>query len=120
LCANKVSLGKVAEDRARRFLETAGYRIVCRNYRTRYAEIDIIALDRGVICFVEVRSKNTPAFGDAAESVDRKKRGRISRAAVHYLKEKNLFEQKARFDVVCIQQSASQLIQNAFELEGDF
>lgn len=124
MSATKVSLGRAGEERAVRFLESAGYRIVARNYRALGAEIDIIARHRDVICFVEVRSRNTRAFGSSAESVTRDKRARISRAAVQYLKEKGFLERKARFDVVCIdgagEPSGIRLITNAFELEGDY
>lgn len=125
MSATKAGLGRCAEAEAARFLESAGYRIVTRNYRARGAEIDIIAFDRGgVICFIEVRSKSTPAFGTAAESITRAKRARISLAAVQYLKEKGALERKARFDVVCIGGNEGtagiRLITNAFEFEGEY
>ena len=127
MSATKVSLGRHAEESAVRFLESAGYRIAARNYRACGAEVDIIARDRGgVVCFIEVRSRNTPAFGSAAESVTRPKRARIARAAVQYLKENGLLERKARFDVVCIDRAGEpagtgmRLLTNAFELEGDY
>ena len=51
------TLGKDGEDIAAVFLEKKGFRIIEKNYRTAFGEIDIIAQDRGVIVFVEVKTK---------------------------------------------------------------
>ncbi len=119
---NKACLGRAAEELAARFLESEGWRIVCRNYRTRCGEIDLICLDRAVVSFVEVRSKNTPGFGTAAESVTARKRAGISRVALQFLKEKGWLERTARFDVVCVdgrgETTGVRLIKAAFELGG--
>lgn len=115
---NKSLLGAQSEEIAARFLRSRGYRLVLRNYRARFGEIDIIARDGDTLCFVEVRSKNAPGF-DPAESIDARKRRRIGRAAVQYLKENGLLEHPARFDVVCIRGGAGELIKNAFDLEED-
>jgi putative endonuclease len=109
-----------AEEAAVGHLQSQGYRIVARNYRARRGEIDIVALDGEVICFVEVRSGNTSSFGDPAESVTQRKRARISLAALQYLKEKGALERRARFDVASVSGGAVRLIKNAFELEGEF
>ncbi|MGE5308374.1 MAG: YraN family protein [Deltaproteobacteria bacterium] len=117
---NRSQQGREGEERASRFLEEQGYRIVRRNYRTRSAEIDIIADDRGTTCFVEVRSKGSDAYGSAEESITRAKRRKISAAAVQYLKETGKLDSSARFDVVSISGTAApELFKNAFELEGD-
>jgi len=115
---NKSLLGTQSEEAAARFLRSRGYRLLQRNYRTRFAEIDIIARDGDTLCFVEVRSKNTPGF-EPAESIDLRKRRKIGRAAVQYLKEHDLLDHRARFDVVCVRDGQGQLIKDAFDLEED-
>lgn len=123
MTSNKRVLGSTGEDGAARFLGAQGYAIVRRNYRTRFAEIDIIALDKGVICFVEVRSRSLEGFEAAGESVDGLKRRRLTLAATQYLKEQGKLEARARFDVVLVSTAGARpeykLIQNAFEPEGD-
>jgi putative endonuclease len=120
---DKSSLGRAAEQMAAEFLQASGYRIVCRNYRTRYAEIDIIARERGVLCFIEVRSRETGDFGTPEESITRRKRRGIERAALQYLEEQGLPDADARFDVVGIEgrgdRARVNLTRNAFELEGE-
>ena len=77
-------------------------RIISRNYKSRAAEIDIIAREKDTICFVEVKSRKDERFGTAAESVTPAKQRKISEAALGFLKENNLFDRRCRFDVVAI------------------
>lgn len=113
-------LGKEAEDLAARFLSRShGYRILERNYRCPYGEVDIIAEDKGVLAFVEVKSRTSLRYGHPAEAVHGAKRQRILRAASHYLQKRGL-EGKVpvRFDVVCLLfregKPAFELIKGAF------
>jgi putative endonuclease len=114
------SCGKEAEEAAAGFLESQGYRIILRNYKTRFAEIDIIAREKGVLCFVEVKSRSSQRFGLAQEAVTPAKQAKISRAALSFLKENNLMEGRSRFDVVAMSFSGGkevfQLIRDAFTL----
>src|SRR5262245_31114000 len=73
------------ERDAERALVAEHYRIVERNYRTRDGEIDLIAEDGGVLCFVEVKGRRSGAFGSPAEAVTLEKQRRIARAAEVYL-----------------------------------
>ncbi len=50
-------VGVLTEDQAAGFLETQGYTIVARNVAARGGELDIVALDGKVLCFVEVRAR---------------------------------------------------------------
>lgn len=116
----RLVLGKSGEEAAISFLKSSGYKIIARNYKVKLGEIDIIAEDKGVICFIEVKTRNSEKFGLPAEAVAGRKQKQISRVALVYLKEKSLFDKKARFDVVSIiNPGASQkidLIKDAFEL----
>lgn len=113
--------GRFGEDLAVRFLKQKGYRILKTNYRTPFGEIDIIAEDRDVIVFVEVKSRKSAAFGSPAASVDRRKQKKISMSALSYLKSAKKIGIRARFDVVSIRLTDDhspqiEVIENAFEL----
>jgi putative endonuclease len=95
------SLGKEGEELAVRFLKKEGYRIIDKNYRTPFGEIDIIADDGGVLVFVEVKTRSGDVFGFPFEAVDRRKRDKIRKVALCYLK-KIRKEPPARFDVLSI------------------
>ncbi|MFA5114438.1 MAG: YraN family protein [Candidatus Omnitrophota bacterium] len=116
-----LSLGKSAEDEAADFLRHRGYSIIRRNYRNRLGEIDIIARDKGTLCFVEVKGRRSLRCGLPQEAVSRSKRGRISRVALGFLKENNLLDSPVRFDVVALicsgQAREIKLIRGAFESE---
>ena len=115
------SIGAIGEEMASNFLKKQGYKIVEKNFRTKLGEIDIVALDRGTIAFVEVKTRNNTNFGFPQEAVGLKKQKKISQVASIYLNQKNLNAEKARFDVVAILLSPDQtekieLIKDAFEL----
>lgn len=115
------SIGAIGEELASNFLKKQGYKIVEKNFRTNLGEIDIVALDRGTITFVEVKTRNSTNFGFPQEAVGLKKQKKISQVASIYLNQKNLNSEKARFDVVAIllspdQTEKIQLIKDAFEL----
>ncbi len=77
--------GEHAENLAAAFLQGKGLQIVARNYRCRFGEIDLIALDGKTLVFVEVRLRSSERFGGAAASITAAKRAKLSRAARHYL-----------------------------------
>lgn len=110
--------GARGEQLAGIYLQDKGYRILERNYRCRRGEIDIIAEEAGVICFVEVRSRESDEHGDPLESIDHPKRSRIIHAARLYLAAHSLEEREVRFDVVGITyrpQRRIRLVRGAFE-----
>ena len=97
----RAALGRRAERRAKRFLEAKGLRTIARNYARRTGEIDLVMLDGQTLVFVEVRYRGPGAWGDALESVDRRKQARLARTAAWYLRDhpEHRFR-SARFDVV--------------------
>src|SRR5437762_8525459 len=82
---DRVILGKTGEDLACRELERRGYAIVARRYRRRCGELDIIARDGPTLVFVEVKTREGCAFGQAAEAVTALKRRRMAQVAVDYM-----------------------------------
>jgi len=81
------SIGDRGEQMAAEYLEKIGYTILCRNYRTLYGEIDIIAESEGVIYFVEVKSRNYVGIIPPSASIDERKRYQISRTAQNWFME---------------------------------
>ncbi len=117
-----LEFGKLAEEAAVKFLDSKGYKVIGRNYRTRFGEIDIIAREDGVTCFVEVKARHSRLFGEPCEAVSTRKQGQISRCALYYLKENGLCDKPARFDVVSVIYADSlpeiELIRDAFALNS--
>jgi putative endonuclease len=117
-------LGKAGEAQAVDFLKNTGYLIASRNYKTKLGEIDIIAWEKDTVCFIEVKTRTTDKFGYPEDALTLHKQKQISQAALVFLKEKKLFDKKARFDVVSITGSGNlpeiKLTRNAFELDERF
>ncbi|MCM8829873.1 MAG: YraN family protein [Candidatus Omnitrophica bacterium] len=96
------SKGKTGEELAVRFLRKRGYRIVCRNFKTKSGEIDIIAKDGQCIVFVEVKLRESISSGYPSESVGKTKISHIQKASLLYLSKHNLSNIPYRFEVVSI------------------
>ena len=116
-----IYLGKSGEDSALNFLKENGYKILVKNYKTKLGEVDIIAYDKDTLCFIEVKTRGSLRFGSPQEAVSHFKQRQISKVALQFLKRNNLFNIKARFDVVSViyaeDKPAFDLIKNAFELK---
>ncbi|MEK0430075.1 MAG: hypothetical protein RL001_2602 [Pseudomonadota bacterium] len=106
-----VALGKQAEDRALAYLQRRGLRLIVRNYRCRFGEIDLVMQHAGLVVFVEVRQRSSARYGGAAASVGSVKQQRLWRTAEHYLM--RCPDQPAcRFDLVAIDGESLQWIQD--------
>ena len=116
-----IYLGKRGEGATADFLKENGYKILKANYKTKLGEVDIIAYDKGTLCFIEVKTRDSLRFGFPQEAVSHFKQRQISKVALQFLKSNNLLNKKARFDVVSViyteDKPAFNLIKNAFELE---
>lgn len=116
----RIRTGKRGEDLAVSYLAGAGYRIIERNYRCLFGEMDIVAEEGGTLVFVEVKSRRSDAYGDPLLAVGQKKQQQVSKTALHYLAEHQLRHRPARFDVVSVKLLPEghriELIRNAFEL----
>lgn len=115
--------GKKGEDIAVSYLKKQGYKIIERNYKTKLGEIDIIASDKGVVAFIEVRSNNSGKFGSPLETINRDKELKITRPALMYIKRHKLEDSPCRFDIVSVKAVDSvcpeiELIRDAFDLDS--
>jgi putative endonuclease len=100
-CGTQQHDGARAESLAAAFLQAQGLRVIERNYRCRYGEIDVIAKDGDTLVFVEVRLRSNANFGDAAASITALKQARLSTAAAHYLA-RHTTAGPCRFDAVLL------------------
>ena len=115
------ALGIQAEEIAAAYLVAQGAELLLKNYRRRLGELDLVALHRGTLLIVEVRTRSSDAYGGAAASVDGLKRRRIVRAAQQLLQQRrDLARLPVRFDVTVVSQIATakpavEWIRGAFE-----
>lgn len=94
--------GMIAERLAETYLSREGLKVVARNVRSRWGEIDLVALDAEMLVFVEVRLRTDPRYGGAAASITEAKQQRLLRTAEHFLAHggKVWHGRPCRFDVV--------------------
>lgn len=117
--------GKIGEQYVADELEKQGCRILCRNYRSRFGEIDIIAQDGSFLVFVEVKTRGKRCVGVPQEAVSASKQRKIISTALQFLSQNETYLQP-RFDVAIVRtagESAAfslEYIENAFEAQGRF
>ena len=101
---------------AEEYILTLGYKILERNFRTKYGEIDLIALDEKILVFIEVKYWKKIGWEEIGYSVDRRKRNKIKTLANHYIGlNPVLSERSIRFDLIFIdKESDIRHLKNAF------
>lgn len=114
--------GLTGESDAAAWLESQGYRILERNYRCPYGEVDLVAEDADVLVFVEVKTRASFGFGMPVDSITPAKRRKIARAAGCYLMERVETDCAFRVDVVEValvngRVADIRLLRSAFSLE---
>ena len=110
--------GRVGEEEAVRWLTSQGYEILERNAATKAGEIDLVARQGEILCFVEVKARASSAYGPAVAAVTPSKQRRLGRAAALYLASRP-WSGPCRFDVLGLDLDADgrwqpSLIQDAF------
>jgi len=93
--------GESAEEHAHNFLIKQGLQPVCRNFRCKQGELDLVMLDHQTLVIIEVRFRKSDKYGSAAESITSKKQSRIIAATQIYLSSCKT-DQPIRFDVIAI------------------
>ncbi len=125
----QATVGRRGEQAAARLLRRKGLRVIAESESDRGGEIDLIAIDPGskTIIFVEVKTHSTTKPGHPAERVDDAKQGRVTRAALRYLKRQHLLGTACRFDVVAVwwpkghrEPTKIEHYEAAFEAAGDY
>ena len=107
------ALGRRGEDLAHRYLRRQRYVIVARNYRLSSgdAEVDLIAWDGETLVFIEVKSRESAAFGPPERAIGEEKRKHLLRAAREYTRKTSTQWDRIRFDVVTVVLSKPPLIE---------
>lgn len=112
-------LGQRGEELAVEYIRKKGYGILKKNYHTPFGEIDIIARDKEALVFIEVKTRADFGFGLPFEAVDRRKREKMRKVALSFMKRLKK-EEPARFDVLSISQEGERFkiehIRDAFEV----
>ncbi len=98
----KKELGRYGEQRAVQYLQENGYKIISRNYYSRYGELDIVCQKQREIIFVEVKTRKTKLYGSPEESITYKKMQSMKKAALQYLHDYPAAFRGLRFDVISI------------------
>ena len=117
----KHDLGQKGEAIVVSYLKEQGYEVLETNYRNRMGEVDIIAKEGDVWCFIEVKTRLSDYYGDGLEAITDFKQRTMTKLALSYLMENNLLDEYARFDVVAVSGNPDEaptleIIKNAFEL----
>jgi len=104
----RIKLGSQGEDMAAKYLQKQGYKILQRNFRSRYGEIDIICTLEQSVIFVEVKTRTNTSFGSPEESITKTKRQHIHKVALIYLETYPYPFKEIRFDVIGILMDGSE------------
>jgi putative endonuclease len=118
------TLGQRGEAAARKFLKRKRYKLVGGGQRDYLGELDIVAVDRRTLVFVEVKTRASHDAELPAEAVDAEKQRRLTRLALGFMRRHGLLETPARFDVIAVTWPAGarrptiEHIPNAFEAVG--
>jgi putative endonuclease len=116
---NRRSQGAGFEDLACAYLKSKGYKILDRNVYRMRKELDVVALFRDTVVFVEVKGRRSARFGSPAEAMGRTKKRHMLDAAKAYIKDRRLENRPCRFDFVAVTFESGRPrishIENAFE-----
>ena len=93
--------GRIGEDYTAEWLQNHGYRVIERNYHSRFGEIDIIAENSQYIVFVEVKTREQGAMVSALESVTKNKQKKLMLTAQLFIMKSSATLQP-RFDVAAV------------------
>jgi putative endonuclease len=109
----RIISGKEGENLAVEYLLKKGYKILERNFRTPFGELDIVAKDKNYIVIVEVKRRLSDKYGQPELAVDYNKQEKLKKLAIYYLGKLGK-EYPVRFDVIAIKDREIKHIENAF------
>lgn len=110
--------GILGEKIACEYLGNKGYDIIETNYRCTEGEIDIVAKQKDILVFVEVRTKKSRQFGSPEESITRIKKERLRALAERYGQEHDNIPDSWRIDVMAIQLDSSNRVNRIHLIEN--
>lgn len=108
-----IELGAAGEKQAVKYLKKSGYKILKRNFRNPFGEIDIVAERDGTVAFIEVKTRLTDTFGTPAEAVNESRKRRYIAGAKYFFRGGEP-DCAVRFDIIEIYCGQINHIENAF------
>lgn len=106
-------LGKAGENKACAYLKKSGYKILKRNYKNPFGEVDIIAEKGEVVAFIEVKTRLSDKFGQPSDAVTKSRQTKYIKGAKYYFLGKDI-DCIVRFDIIEIYCGEVNHIVNAF------
>ena len=99
--------GRVGEDIAAKYLTAHGYRVIARNFKARYGELDIVAIKDKILVFVEVKTRLDSTYGTPEEAVTPRKLREIIKTSQYFKMKHPALPEAMRVDVIAIQLASS-------------
>lgn len=109
----KRRLGFFGENKAAKYLKRNGYKILERNFRCSFGEVDIIAKKGDVTAFIEVKTRTSDDYGAPNEAVDGRRRQRYKNCVRYYFANREI-DCTVRFDIIEVTKAGINHIENAF------
>ena len=107
--------GRAGEEEAALFLERKGLKIISRNFKSRYGEVDIIAVDGEALAFIEVKNWSKFGIDSLEQAINKKKQRRIIETAKYFLSlHREYIYMVIRFDIVFISPAEITHLASAF------
>jgi putative endonuclease len=117
--AKHLSLGQSGEELAASYLRKKKYKILDRNWECKFGELDLVCRHKKIIVFVEVKTRSASGMVHPCEALPELKQKRLLKAASLYLSRNDLWDQRCRFDLICVivEKNSADIehVQNAFE-----
>jgi len=119
---DKKSKGDFGENSACKYIKKNGYKILDKNFRTKFGEIDLIGIERDTICFIEVKARSRSDYGSPEEFVTKRKQERLWKTASIYINKNTLEFENYRFDVISVdlENEDIEIFKNAFQPKYSF
>jgi len=103
----KQTLGNKGEEEAGKYVQNKGYKILGKNYCSKFGEIDLIARDKDELIFIEVKARSNDDFGLPEQEFNARKKKRLRRVIQSYLWEKKATDDQWRVDLITVDYSQS-------------
>ena len=105
-------IGKIGEEIVAKYLSSLDYKIIERNFECKRGEIDIIAIDKDELVFIEVKTRTNVMYGRPSEAVNEVKKKHIYKATEYYVYIRNLENEKIRLDVIEVYKKSNKYVIN--------
>ena len=100
--SSKKTGGQRGEEIACQALKKMGYRVLDKNFSCRHGELDIVAEDNDVVCFIEVKARSSEDYGLPEEAVTHWKKRKLLNTAFVYIEKKKIKDRDMRFDIISV------------------